>query len=65
MIVSSNEGLRPIIREDFTSIEELGYLEIPIGPTRVRKLKVFLASGYRPAERTAEFEASFAGKREP
>ena len=65
MIVSSNEGLRPIIREDFTSIEELGYLEIPIGPTRMRKLKLYLASGYQPAERTAEFEASFVGKREP
>lgn len=60
LIVSSNEGLRPIIRADFTTIEELGYLEIPIGPTRKRKLKLYVASGYNPPERDAAFEARFA-----
>lgn len=65
LIVSSNEGLRPVIRQDFASIEEMGYIVVPIGPTRVRKLKLYLASAYQPAERTPEFEAALAGKREP
>lgn len=65
LIVSSNEGLRPIIRQDFASIEELGYIIIPIGPSRERKLKLYLASAYQPAERTPEFEATYNGKREP
>ena len=65
LVASSGEGLRAMIRQDFAAIEEIGYLDIPLGPTRDRQLKLYLASGYRPAERTAEFEATYAPMREP
>ena len=65
LLASSGEGLRPMIRQDFATIEEIGYLDIPLGPTRDRQLKLYVASGYHPAERTAEFEATYAPLREP
>lgn len=65
MIVSSNEGIRGILRQDFASIDPIGYITIPLGPTRERKLKVYLASGYTHAERTAEFEATYGSQGEP
>jgi 4-amino-4-deoxy-L-arabinose transferase-like glycosyltransferase len=65
LIASGGDGLRAMIRQDFATIEEIGYLDIPLGPTRDRELKLYLASGYQPAERTAEFEATYAPMREP
>lgn len=65
LIASSGEGYRAMIRQDFTTIEEEGYLNIRLGPTRERKLKLYLASGYHQAERTPEFEATYATQREP
>ena len=64
LVASGAKGLRAMIRQDFTTIEELGYLDIPLGPTRDRQLKLYVASDYRPAERTPEFEAKFAHIRE-
>lgn len=65
LVASGGQGYRAMIRQDFTKIEELGYVDIALGPTRERRLKLYLASGYRPAERTAEFEATYAPMREP
>lgn len=64
LIASSAAGLRTMIRADFASIRELGYLEVPISPRRKRELKLFLGSGYAQAPRTAEFEAKHRGVRE-
>ncbi len=64
LIASQSPTLRPIIRADFVSIRELGYLDIPLTPRRDRRFKLYLASGYSQAPRTAEFEASVVGKQE-
>ena len=59
LIASGAGGNRPMIRQDFTTIEELGYLSIPLGPTRERKFKLYVASGYHHAPRTPEFEKTY------
>lgn len=64
LIASISDGERPKIRQDFATITDLGYLEIPLSPRRDRKLKLFLASGYNQAPRTPEFEAKYRGLRE-
>lgn len=64
LIASSGAGFRPMIRADFDSIREVGYLEVPISPRRKRELKLFLGSGYEQAPRTAEFEATYKDARE-
>jgi hypothetical protein len=64
LIASSSIGLRPLIQLDFATIEEIGFLDIPLGPMRDRQLKLYLASGYQPVERTAEFEATYGRPRE-
>jgi 4-amino-4-deoxy-L-arabinose transferase-like glycosyltransferase len=58
LIASGSPDLRPKIRADFTRIEAIGYVDVPLTPKRTRHLKLYLASGYHQAERTAEFEAS-------
>jgi len=65
LVASGGEGYRAMIRQDFSSIEEIGYVEIPLGPTRMRKLKLYSASGYHPVARTPEFEATYSTQREP
>lgn len=64
LIASGGPGFRAMIREDFATIRELGYLEVPISPRRKRELKLFLGSGYEQAPRTAEFEAKYKDARE-
>jgi len=64
LIASGGPGFRAMIRQDFSTIRELGYLEIPISPRRKRELKLFLGSGYQQAPRTAEFEATYKDLRE-
>ena len=64
LIASQSPSLRPIIRADFASIRELGYVDVPLTPKRDRRFKLYLASGYSQAPRTAEFEASIKDKRE-
>lgn len=64
LIASGATSQRAMIRQDFQSIEEVGYITIPLGPTRERKLKLFLASGYNRAPRTPEFEATYKPMRE-
>ena len=57
LVASGAGGNRQMIRKDFTTMEELGYLSIPLGPTRERKFKLYAASGYHHQPRTPEFEA--------
>jgi hypothetical protein len=64
LIASGGAGFRPKIRADFATMQEFGYLNIPLGPRRDRKFKLYIASGYRLAPRTPEFEAKYKGIRE-
>ena len=64
LIASVSGDLRPKIRADFASIEPIGYLDIPLTPKRNRHFKLYRASGYHQAERTAEFETRTHGLRE-
>lgn len=57
LVASISPGLRMMIREDFEKIEPIGYVDVPLTPKRNRRLKLYLASGYHQAERSAEFEA--------
>ena len=59
LIASGAGGNRVMIRQDFASIEEIGYISIPLGPTRERKFKLYVASGYHHVPRTAEFETKY------
>lgn len=61
LIASGSPAQRPMIRKDFASIRELGYIDVPLTPKRHRVLKLYLASGYHQAPRTPEFEAANAG----
>ncbi len=64
LVASGGPGFRAMIRADFAAIEEVGYLEVPISPRRMRKLKLYLASGYSQAPRTEEFETRYRDIRE-
>ncbi|HEX5007716.1 MAG TPA: glycosyltransferase family 39 protein [Hyphomonadaceae bacterium] len=64
IIASVRPDFRPRIRADFEAIEPLGTLTVPLGPKRSRQLKLYIASGYHPLARTAEYEARFAGQKE-
>ncbi|MEM6626071.1 MAG: glycosyltransferase family 39 protein [Pseudomonadota bacterium] len=59
LIASYRKKFRPRIRADFDMIQEAGYLEIPLGPTKIRRFKLYIARGYDPLERTAEYYDRF------
>lgn len=56
LIASISPGLRMMLRDDFATIEPIGYVDVKLTPKRDRRLKLYLASGYRQHERTPEFE---------
>lgn len=64
LVASVRGDFRPRIRADFETAEPAGDLTISLGGDKVRHLKLYLASGYKPLPRTPEYEASFEGKRE-
>jgi hypothetical protein len=64
LVASLHADFRPRIRADFDTIEPAGELVVPLGPTRTRVLKLYLATGYHPLPRTAEYEARFTGQSE-
>lgn len=64
LIATVGDSARPIIREDFKSIEVLGYIDIKLTPKRDRRFKLYLASGYSQAPRTPEFEKAHANMSE-
>lgn len=64
LVASLRSEFRPRIRADFETIEPVGKLVVPLGPTKTRELKLYLASGYHPLPRTAEYLAKFKDLRE-
>ncbi|MDP3737563.1 MAG: glycosyltransferase family 39 protein [Hyphomonadaceae bacterium] len=64
IIVTVREDYRPRIRADFAASESLGYLDVPLGPNKTRRMKIYLASGYHLLPRTPEYQAEFKDKRE-
>jgi hypothetical protein len=64
LVASLKPDFRPRIRADFATIEPVGQVVTPLGPGRQRRLKLYLASGYKPLPRTPEYEARFAGQSE-
>jgi 4-amino-4-deoxy-L-arabinose transferase-like glycosyltransferase len=65
LVASYRSDFRPRIRADFTSIEPLGTLVIPLGPIKTRELKLYLASGWHPLPRTPAYEAIYKDQDEP
>ncbi len=64
LVASQHAEDRPRIRADFEKIQDLGPLTISLGPKKTRVLKLYLASGYHPLPRTAEYEERFGPLRE-
>jgi hypothetical protein len=59
LIASLHDWFRPMLRADYRSIKEQGYVTIPLGPKRERTFKLFLGSGYDHQPRTPEFETKY------
>lgn len=57
LVVSEREQEAPLIVGDFAEIASAGEIVIPLGGGRERRYQLFLARGYQPVPRTAEFEA--------
>lgn len=64
LVASIRAGFRPRMRADFETFEEAGSIEIPLGGGKVRRFKLYLASGFDPLPRGADWEARFAGQEE-
>lgn len=56
LIVSERAQEVPLIQGDFDQITPYGDIVIPLGGGRERRYQLFLAQGYDPEPRTAEFE---------
>lgn len=69
LVASLHSGLRPHLRSDFASFEPVGQVRIDLG-TRgngcpiTRVFQLYIAEGYNPPERTAEWENQFIGEME-
>jgi 4-amino-4-deoxy-L-arabinose transferase-like glycosyltransferase len=57
LVVSERPEEVALIEGDFDQIEPAGEIVIPLGGGRERRYQLFLAQGYDPVPRTAEFEA--------
>ncbi len=69
LVASLRPGLRPRLRSDFASFEPAGQIRIVLGERGngcpiTRVFQLYIASGYAPATRTPEWEASFEDKTE-
>jgi hypothetical protein len=64
LIVSERPQEIPLILRDFTEIEPAEEIVIALGGDRERRYQLFLARGYDPVPRTAEFEAQVRAMRE-
>jgi len=62
LVASMRKRFRPRIRGDFERIEELGYISIPLGGGKERRLKLYRASEFNPQARTDEWEDFYNGK---
>lgn len=61
LVASIRPRFRPRIRADFETVEELGYISIPLGGGKERKFKLYRAEEFRPLERTEEWDKRFDG----
>lgn len=59
LIASGAGGNRPMIRRDFTTIEEIGYLTIPLGPSAGTEVEAASLPAISHVSRTPEFEAKY------
>ncbi len=69
LLASYRPGFRPRIRADFAAMERTGTIDIALGTRSngcpiVRQLVLYRLSGFRPEERTAEWEARYDGLKE-
>lgn len=69
LVASLHDDLRPHLRSDFERFEPAGQVRVDLGRRSngcpiTRVFQLYIAEGYRPPERTAEWEARFAGQRE-
>ena len=61
LIASVRSQFRPRMRADFQSFRAIGEISIPLGGGKVRRLKLYEASGFYPLPRGPEWEARFNG----
>lgn len=69
LVASIHPGMRPKLRSDFATFDPAGQVRIGLGKRGngcpiTRVFQLYMASGYAPAERTAEWEASLNGQTE-
>lgn len=69
LVASVHAGMRPRLRSDFAEFQPTGQVRIDLGVRGngcpiTRVFQLYLASGYAPAERTPEWEASLDGQEE-
>ncbi|MBA4338589.1 MAG: hypothetical protein C0421_07060 [Hyphomonas sp.] len=69
LVASVHAGMRPRLRSDFAEFEPAGQIRIDLGVRGngcpiTRVFKLYVASGYAPAERTSEWEAKLEGQKE-
>ncbi len=61
LIASMRRLHRPKMRGDFASMDAIGTLSIPLGGDVERRFKLYIASDFKPQERTLDWEARYAG----
>jgi len=69
LVASLHPGMRPKLRSDFQSFEHVGAVTIPLGTRSngcpiVREFQLYIGTGYKRQERTAEWEDTFEGQTE-
>jgi 4-amino-4-deoxy-L-arabinose transferase-like glycosyltransferase len=69
LVASVHAGMRPKLRSDFETFEPAGQVRISLGKRSngcpiTRVFQLYVATGYTPAERTADWEASLSGQTE-
>lgn len=69
LVASLHPGLRPRLRSDFQSFEQAGQVRIDLGTRSngcpiTRVFQLYIGEGYRPPERTQDWEDQFIGELE-
>lgn len=69
LVASIHPGMRPKLRGDFETFEPVGQIRIPLGVRGngcpiTRVFQLYLATGYAPPDRTADWEALHEGETE-
>lgn len=69
LVASAHPRMRPMLRDDFETFEPAGQVRIDLGARGngcpiTRVFQLYIATGYEPAERTADWTKSFEGQAE-